>query len=244
MAERKSERTPKWKRGLDWGIPAALVGLALGFVAGELTRLAGNEFTNAPIFAAFLLGVGAWSLKAFLIEGSGDLAERIYMGSDQGTSPEYSVARGHEIRGQYQLALEAYAEGADEYPDDPEPLLAGARILIDPLGRYNDALDWLHRAREIPEIKPREEILIEREIIELYAGPMEQPTKALPLLARMAERHAGTRPGEWASRQLAALRTEVWEDVRDDELDNYTDYQKFVTGRGDRGDGTTDDAAS
>lgn len=240
MARSRVQKTPKWKRGLEWGVPGALVGLGLGFVAGELTRLAGNEFPGAPFFAAFLLGVGAWALKAFLIEGSGDLAGRVYMGADQGTSPEYSVARGHEVRGQYEAALEAYAAGAEEYPEDPEPLLAGARILAGPLKRYDDALDWLNRARKIPELTPREEVLIEREIIDLYDA-MGNPARALPLLARLAERHAGTRPAEWAARQLAHLRTELWEDTRDDDLEAYSDYQRSVTGRGERVQEATDD---
>ena len=70
--------------------------------------------------------------------GVGDLARRIFMGADQGTAPEYSVARGLEVRGDYEAAIAAYRGGAQTYPEEWKHLLVGARILRDHLNRLAD----------------------------------------------------------------------------------------------------------
>ncbi len=235
MAKTRQKKTSRFVAGLSWGIPGALIGLVVGMIATFFSEMAGNEPGPwTPLVAVVLIGGTAWAMKAYVVEGSGDLAKRIYMGGEEGTSPEYSVARGLALRGLHEEAVKAFAAGAEEYPEDPEPLLAGARLLRDPLGRYDEALDWLLRARRIPDMAPREQILIVQEMVDLYEGPLEDPARALPLLAEVAERHKGTRPGEWAARRLAALRTEIWENVRDDALDEETDYQRSVLGRDER----------
>ncbi|MFO7894619.1 MAG: hypothetical protein R6U63_12860 [Longimicrobiales bacterium] len=60
----------------------------------------------------------------------------------------------------------------------------------------------------------------------------------------MAERHAGTRPGEWAARRLASLRKTLWKDVRDDILADYSDYQRSVLGWGQGEEEDADDGES
>lgn len=234
-AKTRQKKTSRMVVGLAWGIPGTLIGLGVGWIATVFSEMAGNEPASwTPLVAAVAIGGTAWAMKAFVIEGAGDLAQRIYMGGEEGTSPEYSVAHGLALRGQYEAAVDAFAAGAGEYPEDPEPLLAGARLLRDPLGRFEEARDWLLRARRIPDIGLREEVLVVQELVDLYDGPLEEPARAMPLLAQVKERHAGTRPGEWAARRLAALRTERWETVRRDEADGHTDYQRSVLGRDER----------
>lgn len=219
-ARSRVRRTSRWIVALPFALGGALLGCTVGFVGLGISAMAGGDTTRwLPIVTAGASGTFAWLYKALIIEGSGDFVRRLYMGRDGGTAPEYSLARSLEVRGHYQAALAEYAAGADEYPEDLEPLLLGARLLRSHLDRPDEALAWLQRARRLPGLAAHDEILIDREIVELYDGPLENPAGALPTLARLAERHAGTRPAEWAQGRLAAIRNSTWSAVRDDGKD-------------------------
>lgn len=210
-ARTRVTRTSRWIVALPFAVGGAVIGSMFGFLGLGAAAMAGGEAPAwLPLATAAASGSVAWVCKAIFIEGAGDFVRRLYMGGDAGTVPEYSIARGLEVRGQYDAALAEYAAGAEEYPEDPEPLLLGARLLRGPLDRPEDALEWLHRARGLPDLAARDEILIDREIVELYDGPLGNPAGALPTLARLAERHAGTKPAAWARVRLAALRNSTW----------------------------------
>lgn len=83
-----------------------------------------------------------------------------------------------------------------------------------------------------------------QEIMALYDGPLNGPAWVLPVLVEMAGRHAGTRPGEWAAWWLASLRKTLWEDVRDDTLGDYSDYQRSLLGWGQGEEEDADDGES
>jgi hypothetical protein len=231
MAKTRVRRTSRWLVAL----PAALGGTALGFLFGAVAiafsgLMGGNPPTWTPLAVAAAMGGTAWLIRAIVIEGSGDLARRIFMGADQGTTPEYSVARSHQVAGRHEAALAAYMVGAEAYPDDPTPLIEGARVLRQELGRPEEAVALLGQARAIPQLDQRDENLIDQEMVDLFTGPLDQPHRALPILARMAEIRAGTRPGEWAGRRLARLRTHLWEQVGPDTAAPPSRYHRDVTG--------------
>lgn len=224
-AKSRVRRTSRWIAAAPFAAGGALIGLLFGLLGMAVAALAGGTAPAwLPLGPSIAAGATAFLLRAFFIQGSLDLFRRVYLGGDPGTTPEYSVARGLEIRGQYEAALEAYTAGAAEYPEDPEPLLLGARLLRTHLDRPGEALAWLERARRLPDLTPRDEILIDRDVVELYEGPLRNPAAALPVLARLSARHAGTKPAEWAARRLASLRTEVWQNIRDDEVEDLTGY--------------------
>lgn len=232
MAKSRVRRTSRWLVALPAGMGGAVFGYLFGAAAaGFAGAMGGGAPPSTPLVVAGIMGATAYLLRAWVIEGSGDLARRLFMGGDEGTAPEYSAAVSHEVAGRYELALAVYLEGADDYPDDPTPLIHAARILCDRLGRPEESLALLLHARAIPEIQRREGNIVDREVVALYTGPLDQPQRALPILARMAERQAGTRPGEWAGRTLARLRIRVWEQVGDDPAESTPDYHRQVTGR-------------
>lgn len=211
MAKTRVRRTSRWIIALPAALGGAGIGAMWGFLAMAVAGMAGGAVPGwLPVATAAVTGTAAWLYRAVLTEGSVDLVRRLYLGSDGGTTPEYSVARGLEAHGRYEAALAEYAAGAAEYPEDPEPLLLGARLLRGDLHRPREALTWLKRARRLPDLTRREEILIDSELVELYDGPLEDPAGAIPILARIAERHAGTRPAQWAEHRLADLRAEAW----------------------------------
>jgi hypothetical protein len=232
LARSRVRRTSRWLVALPAGLAGAVGGYLFGLGAAAFASFFGGDTPHwLPLALAGIMGATAYLLWAGVIEGAGDLIGRLLMGADEGTAPEYSAAASHEMAGRYEVALAAYLEGAEQYPDDPNPLIQGARLLGEVLNRPEESLALLLRARAIPEIQRREANTVDRELVALYTGPLGQPQRALPILARMAEREAGTRPGEWAARTLAGLRTQVWEQVRDDPAESTPDYHRQVTGR-------------
>ena len=168
-----------------WGLPGFLLGAALGW--------------------AFVFYMVTWAS-----EGAGAAMQQIYHPSGRSTphQREYSEAKALVLRGLFQEAIDCYETYVVEFPADPEPYLGIARIYRDHLKRYDDAVSWLRRVRKIPGLDPGREIFVTREIIEVYVGKLGAPERAIPELARLADRFAGTREGELAKAELERLRRE------------------------------------
>ncbi len=217
MAKTQARMESRWRRALRMAGLGGVVGFGAGLIITAFVgAMAGTLMVLLPfLFAAVAAGAG-YLYGALAMEGAADLAQRLYMGGQSVSRREFSHAQAMAARGDYHGALEAYGAAAEEFPDDAGPLLQGARVLRDELKDYRRAEAWYLKARQQP-LGVSERITIVQELVDLYDGPLEEPRKALPLLARLAEEHPGTSVGEWAGRRLARLRTEVWEDVKERE---------------------------
>lgn len=212
----KAKMESRFRRAFRLAALAALTGFGAGMIITAVAGALGGQFILwIPLLFAGVCGVSGYLIGAFVVEGAGSLVSRLYLGGQVGTQREYSRAQALAARGEYRVAVAEYEAAADEFPDDPEPLIRGARILRDDLKDLEAAEDWLRRARAISRLAPAADVTIARELVDLYDGPLETPEKALPELARIADAYPDTTAGEWAGRQLARLRTEVWETVKE-----------------------------
>jgi tetratricopeptide (TPR) repeat protein len=206
----------RYRRALRLAALAGVTGFGAGMIITAVAGALGGTFLLwIPLFFSAVCAVAGYLIGAFIVEGAGDLAGRIYGGGHVGTKREYSRAQALAMRGEYRAAVAEYEAAAEEFPEDPEPLILGARVLRDGLKDLEAAAEWLRRARDRPRLQPSADITIARELVDLYDGPLETPEKALPELARIAATYPGTTAGEWAGRQLARLRTKVWETVKE-----------------------------
>ncbi len=185
------------------GLIGALAGLGLSYM-DRWNGLVG-------IIVGFLLGV----LIAFVVitlagEGAASLAGMILHPSGEATPgrPEYSYPQSLAARGHYEEAIAAYELCCAEHPQDPEPYLRIARLHRDELDMYDEALRWFKRARSEPALEPGQEILITREIVELYASRIGEPQQAIPELARLVDRFPDDPVSGWAKQEIARLRQE------------------------------------
>ncbi len=169
--------------GYKWGLLGALIGAVLGYAA-------------------------VYFVVHALSEGGGAAMGKIYHPSGSSTPyrRQYSEPQALALRGLFQEAIDCYETYVAEFPDDPEPCIGIARIYRDHLKRYDDAVRWFRRARQASGMDAGREVLVTREIIELYQGKLNEPRRAIPELARLAERFAGTREGELARAELQRLR--------------------------------------
>lgn len=193
---------------LVWSVPGAILG---GFLGLQLAIKAG--LSPGGWVAGFLVGAAFGFAMVFfvarlIVEKAGDLAGTLYHPSGRSTPsrPEYSYAASLAVRGRVEDAIAAYEEACAENPEDPEPRLRIARLLRDELHRYEEAVLWLRRARDVARTDPGQEVLATREIVEIYVSKLGTPVRAAPDLARLAERFPGTPAGEWARRELEAVR--------------------------------------
>jgi hypothetical protein len=206
----------RWTRALRIAALAGVTGFGAGLIITAIAGAMGGVFYLwLPLFFAAAAAVSGYLIGAIVIEGAGDLAGRLYGGGHVGTKPEYSRAQALSVRGDHEGAVKLFEAEAEAHPDDPEPLILGARVLRDALGDHGRAVAWLRRARAIPRLERSADVIIARELVDLYDGPLQEPRKAIPELARIAEAYPDTTAGEWAGRQLARLRTRIWDDVKE-----------------------------
>ena len=208
-----------------------VVGLAGGVAFSGSIFVFSGRFVPFPLIGFPLGGlVGGFLISFFFIEVVGTLFDRATLGTRGASPSEYSDAQSIVARGRYQEALDRYRSHGEENPQDPRPYIRGARVLRDDLRDYAGAAAWLRRAQR-RTLNAEAEITIARELVDVYVDRLDDPARALPELARIAERYQGTSAGDWAARTLARLRTRAWEAVRDDVDDGLTGYQRAITGR-------------
>jgi hypothetical protein len=190
-------------RSFMWSLTGAIIGALIGFFYAHENGIAPGR----PML------VGALVLWAFMYFGTLMFAERagrwgsaIYFsgGSRLPQRRDYSLGDSLVARAQYDDALAEYRAEAARYADDPEPCLRIARLLRDEMHRPADALPWFRQA--LDRTAADRSIGLRREVVELYVHRLGTPRKALPELARIARDHAGTPHGEWADRELRAIR--------------------------------------
>ncbi len=192
-----------------------LTKLALSLPGGVIGALAG-WFVGFGFIPGFLIGAAlVFSLTTFAERRAASVMGKIYNPSGESTPRrrEYSYAESLEIRGRYDEAVEAYEVALSEFPEEPEPYLRIARIYRDRTRDYDNAVYWFKRARSDATVDGGMDQAVTREIIDLYTSRSGQPERAIPELARLADRFAGQPVADWAKQEIKRRREEL--DVTD-----------------------------
>ncbi len=189
-----------------------------GGVAGFLIGIAVDYKLQDPIPWAIVLGLLLWAMAALLggslAGASGWFVGKIHAPSG-GSTPyrqQYSGALALARQGKVEEAIAAYEQHIAQDPADPEPYFAIVRLLRDKLGRAEDASTWLRRVYRDSRLDDGKRLLAIREYVELYRVRLEEPLRAAPWLAQIAETRSGTRDGDFAAEQLAEIRAEMSEE--------------------------------
>jgi hypothetical protein len=190
---------------------AVMGGSGLGGVVGWRYSLDhGSPVLYIAIGAAMAVAV-IFGITTLLSEGSGAAAGALHAPSGKSTPAkrEYSQAEALTARGEYDRAVALLETSVADYPSDPEPYLKLARLHRDQLGDYEQAVQWFRRARAEADIGSRRELLATQEIIEVYTHKLREPRRALPELARLADRFPDSPAAAAARRELHVLRQEM-----------------------------------
>lgn len=178
------------------GVP---IGAAAGYMAGH------------PFLGLVLGPVLIWTVAMAVTGIAGRGAGRLYMPSGSSTPrrKEHSRAKAFAVRGEYEAAIVAYQDAILEAPEHGEAYLCIARIYRDVLKKPEEALLWFRRGLSDAELSEGQEILTRREMAELLSHHLQEPRRAAPDLARLAETYPRTRGGEWAKEELARIKEEM-----------------------------------
>ena len=85
-------------------------------------------------------------------------------------------------------------------------------MLTDKVSDPEKGAVWLQRAIMETELPASWEMVIVRELTELFRHRIGAPARAAPLLARIAERHEDNPDGEWAREELAKVKRLIADD--------------------------------
>jgi len=195
--------------GLGLALWAAIGGGLGGLLGLFLSAIRGYPLLPTMLGCAIAGAVIVWIIAERLATIAADAGAAIIIPSGRTTParPEYSLADSFVARGRYEEAAAAYESAAAADPAAVEPCLRLGRLLRDRLDDPESAVTWLRRARDgTPDAGLS--LLITRELHRLFTGTLGDPQRALPDLARLAERHADTRGGAWARSEIRRLKAE------------------------------------
>jgi hypothetical protein len=189
---------------LAWAGVGAVVGL---FVGSMVAPIAGISGFGAASIGAVIGAIAVYVGGSIFSHGAAAVA-RVMLepsGSSTPDRPEFSLAESLVVRGRLREAADEYLAATMARPKDPEPCIRLARLYRDGMGRPTEAMIWFERACERASGTQVEQSAT-RELVDLLCHRLEAPRRALPVLARQAERHAGTAFGEWARRVHAEIK--------------------------------------
>lgn len=194
-------------RVLGWSLVGAFLGLLLGVFLSAARGHGG--------WIVAVTTVGGWALSFFglhgLLSAAGRAGSTLYAPSGRSTprKKEYSLAESLLVRGEPVRAVRAFEEAIAEDPSDPTPYLRIARVHRDHLDRPEEAARWFRRALAESEATAGVTRLARRELVELYTLRLNEPRRAAPILARMAEESAGTPDADWAAAELSRIKRQM-----------------------------------
>lgn len=185
--------------------PGAIMG---GFLGYYLVAKHGFGVWIVPV-CMLAMGLFVTLMTLFVVNRAAAAGGNIYAPTGKTTprKKEYSYAESLAIRGEYEAAVDAFELAiVEEDPTDPTPYLRIAQIYRDKLERYEDAARWLRRGIADSAMHSGLVALTRKELVELYRTKLNQPEKAAPMLARLAEELAGTPDGDWAAEELRYVK--------------------------------------
>jgi hypothetical protein len=197
------------RKSVDLATRSLLIKKLVYAMPGGVVGALAGWFTGFGIIPGFLIGALFVFLLTSAIESSAaSLFGKVYHPSAAATPRrrEYSHAEALKAQGHYDKAIVAYQVALSEFPEDPEPYLRIARIHRDDLGAYDEAISWFKRARSDTIVDRIREVTIAREIIDVYTKRLGAPHRAIPELARLADRFEGDDVGEWARSEIERLK--------------------------------------
>jgi tetratricopeptide (TPR) repeat protein len=198
-------------QALAWS--AAVV--VLVFAASSLAAVVAGV-SGPLLYVIWLGGVGAgavvYRVSTLMTETGSTLFGRIQnpTGASTPHRREYSRAKSLVTQGHFADAISAFEIAVADYPDDPEPYMAIARINRDHLRDFEQAVAWFRRARADASMPPGLELLVTQEIIEIFRNRLRMPERSIPELARLIQRFPAHPSIDVFRAELAELRRTVF----------------------------------
>ena len=190
-------------------LQAAIWSIIGGVIVGGL---AGIRFGLLGFVVGWLAGgFFIWLITVFIADRAGAAVGSVYMASGSSTPGPRQYSQGDALAAQGKLpaAVREYEQNIAEFPTDPEPRIRLARLYRDRLQQHEDAAQYFKQVLQLPKLPETTHGAVARELVELLTHRMHAPTRALPILARLAAQHPNTAAGKWAKSELTELKSHM-----------------------------------
>ena len=185
------------------------------FVCGAVGGLIGWRWEVGFLPGLVVGAAFGYLFMTFLVVKGATAFARTFLGPSDATLPrkrDYSQAESFVSFGQFEDAIAAYEVAVAEHPEDCEPYIRIARLYRDKLARLDEAVFWFKRARKDAVMDGGHDLVVTREIIEIYRDKLAMPKRAIPELARIVERFPNDPQADWARKDLQELRDQLQRD--------------------------------
>ena len=198
----------------------SFAGYAWDVIAGGLVGLVVTNLMDIATLPAVLTalsvgGVYAWVLGYWICgEGVGDALGMLFATTGASTphEPELSRAQALGVQGHTEEAIGEYRRAIEGDPTRLQPYLRVAELHAAQRD-YSAGTKTLTEALEKAHVTPEQELLVIRNIVEMWAVTAGEPARAAPFLARLAEEQPDTEAGRWAASALGDIKEQLAEEL-------------------------------
>lgn len=199
-------------------IKAAAYGImVLGLTVPLFGAAAAKLEIHSPLLVlAFILVGSVGSAAAAFYSGfhvSNAVGESVkavtISGASTPSSEQYSYQQALVMKGKVDEALESYQTIIDQRPANVDVRVRAAELYVAKKRNFRRAADIFREAQGIPSISPGEDLYVTNRLVDLYAGPLATPGRALVELRRLIHRYPDTPAAARAKEALTRLKREL-----------------------------------
>jgi hypothetical protein len=191
-------------------VRAAAYGFMVFGIATSAWMLNGGRLSLVVLGTFVLIGAVVFAVSVAL---SGAVGAGWHHVMASGASTPYEEQFSYQdslvIRGQVAEALASYEAIIAERPTAAAPRLRAAALYVSRGGDPRRAAELAREVQRIPGVAAREDIAATNRLIELLAGPLGEPGRAMVELRRLMDRHPGTDAATRARLMLAELKETI-----------------------------------
>ncbi|HEY4132107.1 MAG TPA: hypothetical protein VGM50_15955 [Gemmatimonadaceae bacterium] len=202
------KRTLFDKHGPDASLILSSIGYGIfvaGTTCGALVLQLGFSFKFVVI--GLIAGGSVACVPYFFAQGVGGAVRRVW--ADGASTPyreQYSYQQALVMQGKVDEALASFVSLVRERPNDADLRIRAAELCAREKRDYVRAADFFRDAQRIPSITLGEEVHVTNRLVDLYAGPLNAPGRALVELRRLIDRHPGSPAASNARIAIGALK--------------------------------------
>ncbi len=194
-----------------YGPEAALYVKSVGFGVLAFFLTFGVTSIHGASWKTFLGSVGAGILTGGLGPVLGFLAGRgastiVYGGNTTPYIPQHSYQDSLIQRGKLAEALESFEALIAEQPAAADVRIRAAELYVKDENTIKRAAELFREIQRIDGVSINDDVYATNRLVDLYIGPLDNPSRALVELRRLIERYPGTTAATRGRETLAILK--------------------------------------
>ncbi|HET9685097.1 MAG TPA: hypothetical protein VFP15_13415 [Gemmatimonadaceae bacterium] len=191
-------------------VRAVAYGFMVFGIATSAWMLNGGRL-SLVVLGVFVVAGGAVAGVARALSGAAGAGWQRIMASGASTPYEeqFSYQDALVMRGQVAEALASYESIIAERPGDASARLRAAALYASRAGDPRRAAALVREVQHMPGVLAKDDIAASNRLIELLAGPLGEPGRAMVELRRLMDRHPGTDVAARAKLMLAELKATI-----------------------------------